>query len=54
MYLSVGVVAVLILVLVSPALWVAWWSLAELGERTAGSHARVRLAAGVWSTRRAA
>ena len=32
MYLSVGILFVLILVLVSPLIWVAWWLLADLGE----------------------
>lgn len=32
MYLSVAFVAVIILVLASPAIWVAWWLLADLGE----------------------
>jgi hypothetical protein len=32
MYLSVVFVYALILVLVSPVMWVAWWLLADLGE----------------------
>jgi hypothetical protein len=35
MYLSVAFVAVIILVLASPAIWVAWWLLADLGEAMA-------------------
>ncbi len=33
MYLGVGVVMAMILVLLSPAIWVAWWLLADLGRR---------------------
>ncbi|HEX7262808.1 MAG TPA: hypothetical protein VF383_01395 [Candidatus Dormibacteraeota bacterium] len=36
MYLSVGVVAVLVLVAASPLIWVAWWLLADLGQRASG------------------
>jgi hypothetical protein len=36
MYLGVGLVMALILVMLSPAIWVAWWLIADLGER-AGS-----------------
>jgi hypothetical protein len=35
MYLSVAFVAVIILMLASPAIWVAWWLLADLGEAVA-------------------
>ena len=33
MYLGVGVVLVMILVGLSPAIWVAWWMVADLGRR---------------------
>jgi hypothetical protein len=38
MYLSVGVVAAIALVILSPMVWVAWWALADLGERGTGSY----------------
>jgi hypothetical protein len=38
MYLSVGVIAVIALVVLSPVIWVAWWALADLGERGTGSY----------------
>ncbi len=41
MYLGVGVVIAMILVLLSPALWLAWWLVAGVGERaswTPGHH----------------
>jgi hypothetical protein len=46
MYLTVGVVFVIALVLLSPAIWIAWWLLAELGSRATGSHADRRETAG--------
>jgi hypothetical protein len=33
MYLTVGVVMAMILVLLSPAIWAAWWLVADLGQR---------------------
>lgn len=33
MYLAVGLWATIILLMASPLLWVAWWLLADLGER---------------------
>ncbi len=33
MYLGVGVVLAMILVGLSPAIWVAWWLFADLGQR---------------------
>jgi hypothetical protein len=41
MYLSVGVVLVIAVVVLSPALWVAWWALADMGERATGSYSDV-------------
>ncbi|HEY3084188.1 MAG TPA: hypothetical protein VGK28_01910 [Candidatus Dormibacteraeota bacterium] len=38
MYLSVGVVAAIALVILSPMVWVAWWALADLGEHGTGSY----------------
>jgi hypothetical protein len=38
MYLTVGVVFVLMLVLASPVIWVAWWWLADFGEAVNGSN----------------
>jgi hypothetical protein len=40
MYLSVVIVYAIILVLVSPVIWVAWWLLADLGERATVSYIR--------------
>jgi hypothetical protein len=37
MYLGVGPVVVMILAGLAPAIWVAWWLLADLGERAASS-----------------
>ena len=41
MYLSVGVIFVLSVIVLSPVIWIAWWALADLGERTTGSHRSV-------------
>lgn len=41
MYLSVGVVFAIILVMVSPMIWVVWWLFADLGERATGSYRTV-------------
>ncbi len=38
MYLSVGVVAAILVVLASPVLCVGWWLIADLGERTNGAY----------------
>ena len=54
MYLGVVFVYALILVLASPLIWVAWWLLADLGERTAGSHTTVLSLPTAESRRRAA
>jgi hypothetical protein len=37
MYLGVIFVFTMILVLMSPAIWIAWWLLADFGERAAQS-----------------
>ena len=37
MYGSVVFVFGIILVLLSPVIWVAWWLVADLGERRSGS-----------------
>jgi hypothetical protein len=48
MYLAVGLVVALILLFAWPAIWLAWWLLAGLGERTTarpgGTYARRRAA----------
>lgn len=54
MYLTVGVVFVIILVLASPVIWVAWWLLADLGERVGRSQPAVYPMATAESRRRAA
>ncbi len=41
MYLSVGVLLVIALVMLSPLIWVAWWALADMGERATGSYRSV-------------
>lgn len=41
MYLSVGVVLVIVLLLLSPAIWIAWWAFADMGERATGSYQSV-------------
>ncbi len=41
MYLSVGVLLVIALVMLSPLIWVAWWVLADMGERATGSYRSV-------------
>lgn len=41
MYLSVFIVYAIILVLASPVIWVAWWLVADLGERATGSYRRL-------------
>jgi hypothetical protein len=41
MYLGVVIVYAIILVLVSPVIWVAWWLLADLGGRATGSYTKV-------------
>jgi hypothetical protein len=40
MYLSVFIVYAIILALASPVIWVAWWLVADLGERLTGSYRR--------------
>jgi hypothetical protein len=53
MYLSVVFVYALILVLVSPVMWVAWWLLADLGERATrsdtGPHSPTRSESRRWA-----
>jgi hypothetical protein len=41
MYLGVVFVYAIVLVLASPIIWVAWWLLADFGERVAGSYTEV-------------
>jgi hypothetical protein len=40
MYLGVIFVFAMILVFLSPAIWVAWWMLADLGARAGGQDVR--------------
>lgn len=54
MYLAFSFVYVIILLLVSPIVWVAWWLLADLGEKANGSYAAVHPVAIVESRRLAA
>ena len=54
MYLSVFIVYAIILVLVSPVIWVAWWLLADLGERATGSYRRLQSVTTPQSRRKAA
>jgi hypothetical protein len=54
MYLSVVIVYAIILVLVSPVIWVAWWLLADLGDRATGSYRRLRSVTARQSRRQAA
>jgi len=54
MYLGVGFVYVLILVLVSPLIWLAWWMLADLGQRASGSARPAHDATSVESRRQVA
>jgi hypothetical protein len=41
MYLSVGVVLVLTVAVLSPVIWIAWWAVADLGDRAIGSYRSV-------------
>ena len=54
MYLSVVIVYAIILVLVSPVIWVAWWLLADLGDRATGSYTKLHSVNPPESRRRAA
>jgi hypothetical protein len=54
MYLSVVFVYAIILVLLSPVIWVAWWLLADLGDRATGSYTRLYSVTTPQSHRRAA
>jgi hypothetical protein len=54
MYLSVFIVYAIILVLVSPLIWVAWWLLADLGETATGLYRRPRSVTTPQSRRQAA
>jgi len=47
-YLGVGVVMVMILILLSPAIWVAWWLLADLGRRANESASDGQARHGTW------
>jgi hypothetical protein len=38
MYLGVALVFAIVLVLLSPAIWVAWWLLADPGSRATSSY----------------
>jgi hypothetical protein len=48
MYLGVGLVAVMILVVLSPAIWAAWWLLADLGERANETPSRAAARRSTW------
>jgi hypothetical protein len=54
MYLGVVFVYAIILVLASPLIWIAWWLLADLGERASGSYTTVRSGPTAGSRRQAA
>jgi hypothetical protein len=54
MYLGVVFVYAIILVLASPLIWIAWWLLADLGERASGSYTTVRSVPTAGSRRQAA
>lgn len=54
MYLATAFVYAIILVLVSPLIWVAWWVVADLGQRADGSYATVHHVTSAESRRRAA
>ena len=54
MYLSVFIVYAIILVLVSPVIWVAWWLLADLTETATGSYMTLHPVTTPESLRRAA
>jgi hypothetical protein len=41
MYLGVVLIFAMILVLLSPAIWIAWWLLAGLGSRAKDSYGDV-------------
>ena len=48
MYLGVGLVFALILTLLFPAVWGAWWLLADLGQRANESPSTARARSGTW------
>jgi hypothetical protein len=54
MYLATAFVYAIILVLVSPLVWVAWWVVAGLGPRANGSYSTVHRLTSAESRRRAA
>ena len=54
MYLGVVFVYAIILVSASPLIWVAWWLLADLGKRAAGSYTTVHSVPAAASRRQAA
>lgn len=49
MYVGTLFVYVMILVLLSPVIWIAWWLVADLGERISGSAAETNA---TWEERR--
>jgi len=54
MYLGVVFVYAIILVFASPLIWIAWWLLADLGERASGSYTTVHSVPTAGSRRQAA
>jgi hypothetical protein len=54
MYLSVAVVYAIILMFVSPIIWVVWWLLADLGQRANGSYKTVHRVTSAESRRQVA
>jgi hypothetical protein len=54
MYLGVVFVYAIIFVLAFPLIWVAWWLLADVGERAAGSYTTVHSVPATGSRRQAA
>ena len=54
MHLTGGLVVAIILVLMSPIIWGAWWLLADLGTRANGAYKTEHRMTTVESRRRAA
>ena len=50
MYLAVGLVFALILIVLFPAIWGAWWLLADLGQRANESPSTAQARRGTWRT----
>jgi hypothetical protein len=48
MYLGVGLVFALILILLFPAIWAAWWLVADLGQRANESPSAGQARHGTW------